>query len=392
MTPTVALAGKPNTGKSTFFKAATLADVEIASYPFTTIDANRGIAHVRSPCPCSELDLSCGHCVDGARFVPIELIDVAGLVPEAHKGRGLGNAFLDNLRQAEAIINVIDASGSTDIEGNVLGICSHNPLEDVYLLDKELSLWIAGIIRKNWQKLAKRAEAGGLSHIIADQLAGLNASEHQIKAAMSILALNDKQLNSWTEQDIVQLSAELRRRTKPIIVAANKKDLASEQALKQIETFLKDAVKTSGEAELALRLAAQKEIVDYIPGNRTFHILKSVSEQQRRALERLQDFVARGGTGVQECLNVAIFDALQYIVVYPVEDENKFSDKGGNILPDAFLLKKGKTARDLAFKVHTDIGRTFLYAIDARTRRRLGEHHELANGDILKIVSAARVK
>ncbi|MGZ4915393.1 MAG: redox-regulated ATPase YchF [Halobacteriota archaeon] len=392
MTATVALAGKPNTGKSTFFKAATLVDVEIANYPFTTIDANRGIAHVRSPCPCSELDLSCSHCIDGARFVPIELIDVAGLVPEAHKGRGLGNAFLDNLRRAEAIINVIDATGSTDIEGNVLGTCSHDPLEDVYLLDKELSMWIAGIVRKNWQKLTKRAEAGDVSHVIADQLAGLNISEYQTKAAVSILALNDKKLNSWTEQDIVQLSAELRQRTKPIIVAANKKDLATEKALKQIETACKGAVRTSGEAELALRLAAQKRLIDYIPGDRTFHILKPISQQQRRALERLQDFVEREGTGVQECLNEAVLDVLQYIVVYPVEDENKFADKGGNILPDAFLLKKGQTARDLAFKVHTDIGRTFLYAVDARTRRRLGEHHELVDGDIVKIVSTARAK
>ncbi|MGZ4912169.1 MAG: YchF-related putative GTPase, partial [Halobacteriota archaeon] len=315
MTATVALAGKPNTGKSTFFKAATLVDVEIANYPFTTIDANRGIAHVRSPCPCSELDLSCSHCIDGARFVPIELIDVAGLVPEAHKGRGLGNAFLDNLRRAEAIINVIDATGSTDIEGNVLGTCSHDPLEDVYLLDKELSMWIAGIVRKNWQKLTKRAEAGDVSHVIADQLAGLNISEYQTKAAVSILALNDKKLNSWTEQDIVQLSAELRQRTKPIIVAANKKDLATEKALKQIETACKGAVRTSGEAELALRLAAQKRLIDYIPGDRTFHILKPISQQQRRALERLQDFVEREGTGVQECLNEAVLDVLQYIVV-----------------------------------------------------------------------------
>ncbi len=392
MSPIIALAGKPNTGKSTFFKAATLADVEIANYPFTTINANRGIAHVRSPCPCSELESRCSSCVNGVRFIPIELIDVAGLVPEAHKGRGLGNAFLDNLRQAEAIINVIDASGSTDIEGNVLGTCSHDPLEDVYLLDKELSLWIAGIIRKNWQKLAKRAEAGGVTHVIADQLAGLNINEHQAKAAMSTLGLNEKQLKNWTEQDVVQLSGELRKRTKPIIVAANKKDIASEQALDHITSFCRDVLKTSGEAELALRLAAQKELIDYVPGDDTFHILKRASEQQARALERLQHFVAREPTGVQACLNKAIFDVLQYIVVYPVEDENRFSDKEGNILPDAFLLKRGQTVRDLAFKVHTDIGRTFLYGMDARTKRRLGEHHELVDGDIVKIVAATRSK
>ncbi|MGZ4903559.1 MAG: redox-regulated ATPase YchF [Halobacteriota archaeon] len=392
MSPTIALAGKPNTGKSTFFKAATLADVEIANYPFTTINANRGIAHVRSLCPCNELESRCTFCINGTRFIPIELIDVAGLVPEAHKGRGLGNAFLDNLRQAEAIINVIDASGSTDIEGNILGTCSHDPLEDVYLLDKELSLWIAGIIRKNWQKLAKRAEVAGVTHSIADQLAGLNITEYQAKAAMSILKLNEKQLKTWTEHDIVQLSGELRQRTKPIVVAANKKDVASEQALNHIASSCEDVVKTSGEAELALRLAAQKKLIDYVPGDNAFQILKRASEQQTRALERLQHFIAGEGTGVQACLNKAVFDVLQYIVVYPVEDEHRFSDKAGNILPDAFLLKKGQTVRDLAFKVHTDIGRTFLYGMDARTKRRLGEHHELADGDIIKIVAATRSK
>ncbi len=392
MSPTVALAGKPNTGKSTFFKAATLADVEIANYPFTTISANHGVAYVRSLCPCVELEIDCRSCVKGARFIPVDLIDVAGLVPEAHKGRGLGNAFLDNLRQAEVIINVIDASGGTDIEGNVLGTCTHNALEDVYLLDEELSLWIAGIIRKNWQKLSKRAEVGGIAHVIADQLAGLDINEHQVKTALSAVGLNDKQLKSWTEQDIVQLSGQLRLSTKPIVVAANKKDIASERTLNHILGSGEDIVTTSAEAELALRLAAQKELISYLPGDNSFQILKRTSEQQTRALERLQRFIAREGTGVQACLNKTVFDVLQYIVVYPVEDETRFSDKEGNVLPDAFLLKKGQTVRDLAFRVHTDIGRAFLYGVNARTKRRLGEHNELANGDIIKIVATSRSK
>ena len=132
----VGLAGKPNAGKSTFFKAATLAEVEIANYPFTTIDANHGVSFVRVPCPCKELGAGkeCGRCQDGVRYVPVELIDVAGLVPDAHLGKGLGNEFLDSLRVAEAVIHVLDASGSADAEGNPVGVGNYDPMTDVGFL------------------------------------------------------------------------------------------------------------------------------------------------------------------------------------------------------------------------------------------------------------------
>jgi ribosome-binding ATPase len=393
MSLSIALAGKPNTGKSTFFKAATLVNVEIANYPFTTINANRGTSRVRVPCPCTQLEARCGHCVDGVRFIPIELVDVAGLVPEAHKGRGLGNAFLDNLRQSEAIINVIDASGGTDIEGNVLGTPSHDPLEDITLLESEISLWIAGIIKKNWHRLAKKAQLEhNIAHVIATQLAGLNIEEHQIKNAVLKLGLFDKSPESWEHADIVNLSQQVRRIAKPMVVAANKKDVASSHNIARIVDVCKDAVATSGEAELALRLAQQKGLVDYVPGDTHFTIVASLNEQQTTALERLQKFIEGEGTGVQKCLNTTVFDLLRYIVVYPVEDEHRWSDKQGRILPDAFLIKEGQTAKDLAFKVHSDIGRGFIYAVDARTKKRLGEHHELENGDIIKIVATSHPK
>jgi len=393
MSLSIALAGKPNTGKSTFFKAATLVNVEIANYPFTTISANRGTSRVRAPCPCTQLEARCGHCVGGVRFVPIELVDVAGLVPEAHKGRGLGNTFLDNLRQSEAIINVIDASGGTDIEGNVLGAPSHDPLEDITLLESEISLWIAGIIEKNWHRLAKKAQLEhNIAHVVATQLAGLNIEEHQIKNALIKLGLLDKSPESWERADIVNLSQQVRMIAKPIVIAANKKDVASSHNLARIADVCADAVATSGEAELALRLAQQKGLVDYVPGDTHFTIVAPLNQQQTTALQRLQRFIEGEGTGVQECLNTTVFDMLRYIVVYPVEDEHRWSDKQGRVLPDAFLIKEGQTAKDLAFKVHSDIGSGFIYALDARTKKRLGEHHELENGDIIKIVATSRPK
>jgi ribosome-binding ATPase YchF (GTP1/OBG family) len=354
-------------------------NVEIANYPFTTISANRGTSYVRVPCPCTQLKARCGHCMDGVRFVPIELVDVAGLVPEAHKGRGLGNTFLDNLRQSEAIINVIDASGGTDIEGNVLGAPSHDPLEDITLLESEISLWVTGIIEKNWQRLAKKAQLErNIANVIASQLAGLNIEARQIK--------------NWEREDIINLSQQIRKIAKPIVIAANKKDVASSDNISRIADAYEDVVATSGEAELALRLAQQKGLIVYVPGDTHFTIVTSLNQQQKTALERLKKFVGGEGTGVQKCLNMTVFDVLRYIVVYPVEDEHRWSDKQGRVLPDALLMKGGGTAKDLAFKVHSDIGHGFLYAIDVRTKKRLGEHHELQNGDIIKIVSTSRAK
>jgi ribosome-binding ATPase YchF (GTP1/OBG family) len=331
--------------------------------------------------------------VDGVRFVPIELVDVAGLVPEAHKGRGLGNTFLDNLRQSEAIINVIDASGGTDLEGNVLGAPSHDPLEDITLLESEISLWMTGIIEKNWQRLAKKAQLEhNIANVIAIQLAGLNIGARQIKNAMQKLGLFDTPPESWEREDLINLSQQIRKIAKPIVIAANKKDVASSDNLSRIADAYEDVVATSGEAELALRLAQQKGLIGYVPGDTHFTIVTSLNQQQKTALERLQKFVSGEGTGVQKCLNTTVFDVLRYIVVYPVEDEHRWSDKQGRVLPDALLIKAGGTAKDLAFKVHSDIGSGFIYALDARTKKRLGEHHELKNGDIIKIVSTSRAK
>ncbi len=148
-------------------------------------------------------------------------------------------------------------------------------------------------------------------------------------------------------------------------------------------------ITTSAEYELALRKAAEQGIVDYIPGKKDFEILNDdISEEQKEGLEKIRGFMKEnGGLGVQETLEKAVFDMLDMIVVYPVENENNFTDKEGRILPDAYLLKRGSTPEDLAFKVHSDIGEGFIKAIDARTDRVISKDKELEDGDIIKIVS-----
>ncbi|RJS80596.1 redox-regulated ATPase YchF [Methanophagales archaeon] len=404
---TIAIAGKPNSGKSTFFRAATLADVEIASYPFTTISPNVGIAYVRVKCPCKEEEIQqeigreCGNCVNGSRFVPVELIDVAGLVRGAHEGRGLGNEFLDELRQAEVIIHVVDASGGTDADGNVVGIGSHDPLEDVLFFREELNEWVKGILSRNRRKLERKAELEGtkIARLLSEQLAGVGVTEEQVKAALSESLVADKpNMKSWNEDEMKDLASHLIKRSKKMIIAANKADIAPEENIKKLKELegacetkeaAAEVIPCSAEAELALRTAAKNNFIKYLPGDTNFVISHEVTEKQRKGLERLRNLIQdyRGtGTGVQAIINRVVFDLLEYVVVYPVEDEHKFSDATGRILPDAFLLKTGSTARDLAFSIHSDIGKGFLYAVDARTKRRVGEKYVLRNNDIIKVV------
>ncbi len=388
MTISIALAGKPNCGKSTFFKAATLANVEIANYPFTTIDANHGVAYARTVCPCRELKLDCGQCREGVRFVPVGLIDVAGLVPDAHKGRGLGNSFLDNLREAKAIIHVIDASGGTDIEGVPVPVGSHNPLDDIKFLDHEITMWIFGILKRNWERLSRKVNAEGLKieETIAEQLEGAGVTEAQVKTVLSRLKLPRDKPHVWTDEQIIELSDMLRALSKPLIVAANKIDVAPQENIEKLKET--GAMPVSAAAEAALRLADKSGAIRYIPGDDDFLESASLSQAQKEALSKLRTLMKiNGGTGIQKCINDAVFNLLDLVVVFPVEDENKFSDKKGKILPDAFLVKRGSTPKDLAFMVHTDIGKGFLYAVDARTKMRLGDKHELKNGDIVKIVA-----
>jgi len=395
----IGVVGKPNVGKSTFFSAATLVDVDIANYPFTTIDANVGVTYAISGHPCKELgctpDPQNYEYKDGKALIPIKIIDVAGLVPGAHEGRGLGNKFLDDLRMASALIHVIDATGKTDAEGNPTD--HHDPVEDIEFLEREIDYWIYGILHKNWDKFSKRIKLQHLklAQAIADQLTGIGINEEDAFEAIHRLGLNEDP-TKWSEEDIMAFVRELRKVNKPIIIAANKADAAADA---QIERLIRKGksrgyivIPTSAAAELTLRKAAKAGFIDYVPGSSDFKIIKKMSPKQEKALELIKERVLDrfGSTGVQDVINTATFELLKLIPVYPVEDEHKLTDQFGNVLPHVYLLPTGSTPRDLAYKVHTDLGKTFLYAVNARTHRRVGEDYELQFNDIIKIVATAR--
>jgi hypothetical protein len=409
----IGLVGKPNVGKSTMFVAMTLHTVPIAPYPFTTIEPNRGVGFVRAKCPHPERGGACdprnSQCVGGTRLIPVTLIDVAGLVPGAHEGRGLGNKFLDDLRQADGLIQVVDASGSTDAEGNPCEPGAFDPLKEVEFLLEEIAWWIAGILERDrregsrgaqaseasrapspaWEREIKRIqiESKKVERFVAERLAGLGVKESMVHAAMKEPGLPADPVK-WSKPDLVEFARRVRAASKPIKVAANKADLAGDDMKKKLAA--EGAALCSAEFERALRLAAQKGLVDYVPGASAFTIPKpeTLNDAQRAALAKIEEYVEKSsGTGVQTVLEAVAFETLHLIPVYPVEDETHWTDKQGAVLPDAHLVPKGTTARELAFKVHSDLGDNFIRAIDARTRRALAADHALAAGDVVKIVA-----
>jgi ribosome-binding ATPase len=392
----IGLLGKANVGKSTFFNSATDLSVQVANFPFTTIDANIGIAFVRTNCICKEMGVLDNpvnsRCINGIRFIPVKLIDIAGLVPGAHSGRGLGNKFLDDARQSDVIIHVVDISGSTDEEGKPVSLDSGNPLSDIEFVENEFDLWICSLILKDWDKIVRESEnlKQRIEFTISKRLSGLSVSEKAVRNAINTVGLIKKPLN-WDKNDLLVLSKQIRLVSKPIIIAANKADLpSSDQNISKLKSLNRLFFTCVSEAELLLKRALQKNLIYYLPGDSYFEVKNSdnFSIKQMNALNMVSKVLKKfGSTGVQNVLNYACFDILNNIVVYPVEDEFKFTDKKGNVLPDALIVSKNITAKELANLIHKELGKGFLYAIDAKSKQRIGAEHILKNNDIIKIVS-----
>jgi len=385
----VGIIGAPNKGKSTIFSAMTMASAEIADYPFTTIKPNLGVAYATSTCVEKELGVKCNPrnslCSSGVRLMPINMVDVAGLVPDAHIGKGMGNRFLSDLILADALMQVVDLSGKTDMHGNPAEYC--DPAEEIMMIRSELAKWLAGIISRRASPLSKRSDGDAA---LKELLSGFNIDMEQIRKAAKENYLSTAYIK-WEEKDMRAFADALLQMSKPVIIAANKLDKSSKDdvAKLQFKFHSYTVIGCSGALELALRQAAKSGVIEYVPGSSSFTIKQKVTAEQQKALDYISSFLRRNGsTGVQELVNTAVFKLLDSIVVYPVEDENKYTDRDGNVLPDALLMRRGSTVFDLAEKIHTDLAKGILYAIDAKRKLRVAKDYVLRDNDVIKIVSA----
>ena len=420
----IGLVGKPNVGKSTFFSAATLAKVDIANYPFCTIEANVGVAFIAAPepCPCKDLRIRLenegrlepvseddprkgsicqprtGTCVGHVRLVPTFLVDVAGLVPGAADGRGRGNAFLADLANCDALIQVVDAAGLTDIEGNPIAAVSdiESALrEETSFLNQELDSWIYGLLDDGWSRGSRRVQAEGekgLSKYLHERFTGLGALQSHVLQALDAFRNKWGDLETpwlWPEEKIRSLALFLRQQLFPIHIAANKADSTKGEPWLAIES--NGLVQpTMADMELALRRADSGGMIEYSPGSDCFDIAdkSKLNPAQLNALSSMKEKLSQsGGTGVTNLISEGLFGALDHVVVYPVADENAWKDGEGKVLPDALVVPNGIEAKALAYKVHTDLGDGFIRAVDGRTRRIVGADHECRDSDVVKIHS-----
>jgi ribosome-binding ATPase YchF (GTP1/OBG family) len=400
----VGLIGKTNAGKTTFFNSATSSNEEISTYPFTTKHPKIGNASVISLCVHREFNLKDSPknstCVDGWRFIPIELVDLPGLIKGAWEGKGLGNQFLSVAAQSDVLLHIVDASGSIDSSGRLAEPGTGDPIADVSDIEEEMILWYLKLFEGNRDKIIRSINSGSDAvQSITEIFQGIGVKEWHVKRALEENELNDKKIGDFDPLQSRRFASTLRELSKPTLIVANKVDLsAAADNFKRLREHNKHmlVVPCSADAELTLRRAQVKGLIRYFPGDERFEINEktSLNEKQKWALNFIRKDILGEylQTGVQFALNVAVFKLLNMNVVYPVAEPGKLSDKRGNVLPDAYLMRSGSSVEDLANEIHSDLAKGILYAVDVRNGLRLPINYLVKDRDVLSIISAMKKK
>jgi len=400
----IGLIGKTNTGKTTFFNSATLSSAEISTYPFTTKKPEKATAYAITLCVHPEFNVvdnpNNSKCSEGWRYIPIDLIDLPGLIKDAWKGKGLGDQFLTVAAQSDALLHIVDVSGSVDSTGKITEVGAGDPISDFADIEEELVMWYHKILEGNRDKVSKLVRSGTeLIDVITDLYRGIGVHKSHVKEALKVTGLEEKDFDNFEFQDSKSLASYLRKVSKPTLIVANKIDIeGADKNFARLHERYNDTiiVPASADSELSLRRAEQKGLIKYSPGSEQFEILnpQDLNSKQKDALNFIKKDIMGEymRTGVQFAINVTVFKLLKMNSIYPVANEETLSDKKGRILPDLILMKDGSTVTDLAKEIHTDLLKGLLYAKDLRYNLRLPTNYQLRDRDVISLVSASKKK
>ena len=398
----IGLIGKTNTGKTTFFNSSTLSSDEISTYPFTTKKSSISIGHAITLCVHPEFNVEDNpinsKCKDGWRYIPIELIDLPGLIKDAWKGKGLGNQFLSIASQSDALLHIVDASGGIDSSGRITEVGTGDPVSDFADIEEELNMWYQKILEGNRDKLRKMMESDNDQiNALTELYQGMGVKKIHVKETLKITKLEDKNIENYDINDSKKFATQLRRISKPTLIVANKIDIkGAAKNFQRLRERYNDmiVVPASADSELSLRRAEQKELIKYSPGSEQFDILRAddLNEKQKNALNFIQSDIMGEymRTGVQFAINITVFKLLKMNSIYPVATPENLSDKKGRILPDLILLKDGSTVIDLAKEIHSDLIKGLLYAKDLRYNLRVPTNYQLRDRDVISLVNASK--
>lgn len=315
MSLSIGIVGLPNVGKSTLFNALTNNDILAANYPFATIEPNTGIV----PVPDERLN-KLAEIYGSQKIIPatVTFVDIAGLVAGASKGEGLGNKFLANIRQCDAIVHIVRAFENSEIlrhDGTAV-----NPKSDIEVINTELILADIQTIENRLPRIQKEAKANPKMRASAEYLSGLI---EKLQSGVPLFKIED--LNLEAVADLHLLTA------KPVIYAFNVD-----------ENTLTDDTKKE---ELSKMVLPAKSIFVCA---KLEEELKGLSEEE--AKELLESYGVEE-TGLKQMIHAA-YDTLglqSYMTAGPKEIH-------------AWTIKKGWTAPQAAGVIHTDFERGFIAA------------------------------
>ncbi|CAI5760174.1 unnamed protein product [Candida verbasci] len=406
----IGLVGKPSSGKSTTLNSLTDANAKVGAFPFTTIDPNKATGYLEIDCACQRFNLqnkckpNYGYCRNGKRGVPIMLLDVAGLVPNAHLGRGLGNKFLSDLTEADCLIHIVDASGTTDAEGKATR--GYDPLYDIEWLQDEIFRWILGNLKERWGSVVRKhiGTKSTTLETLRQQLGGYSANKQMVGKALDLIP-NLPPLQDWNSDIIEKVVKAFMEIKFPTVLALNKMDHpdSDKNVSKIILKYPKSkAILTSSITEVFLRKLANQNYIKYDSGTEFIDTkedlpddpdLKDLDEKLKNRIENIRDLVLYrfGSTGVVQLLQAAA-DLLHLIPVYPVRNIHNFTGNSNDyVFRDCILVKRGTTVIQVARKIMGDVT---IAAIEGVGGVKIGEEDIVDKGknDILsfKLVPSSK--